>query len=143
MRTSLNWAILGYLWISMLRRLLFVALGLAAMALGALGVWLPGLPATPFVLVALWALARSNPRLHAWMRQAPLFREAIAHAERYRRDRAIDRRVKLVAVACAWTSVAILLASASPPLVVLSIVVALAIACTAFMALTKTAPYEG
>jgi len=55
MRTSLNWAILGYLWISMLRRLLFVALGLAAMALGALGVWLPGLPATPFVLVALWA----------------------------------------------------------------------------------------
>ncbi len=125
------------------RRILFVALGLVAMALGALGAWLPGLPATPFVLVALWAFARSSPRLHAWMRQAPLFREAIAHAERYRRDRVIDRRVKLAAVACAWTSVGILLASASPQPVVLSIVVALAVACTVFMALTGTATHEG
>lgn len=125
------------------RRILFIALGLAAAALGALGVWLPGLPATPLVLVALWAFARSSPRLHAWMRHAPLFREAIAHAERYRRDRVIDRRVKLVAVACAWTSVGILLASANPQPLVLSIVVALAISCTVFMALTKTATYEG
>ncbi len=41
--------------------------------LGLLGVLLPGLPTTPFVLVASYCLLRSSPRLHAQLLENRLF----------------------------------------------------------------------
>jgi uncharacterized membrane protein YbaN (DUF454 family) len=43
-------------------------LGLAATGLALAGVVLPLLPATPFLLVAAWAFARSSPRLEGRLR---------------------------------------------------------------------------
>lgn len=45
-----------------------ICLGLAV-----LGVILPGLPTTIFVLIAAWAAARSSPRLTAWLNAHPVF----------------------------------------------------------------------
>jgi len=60
------------MWID-LRRGLWIALAYAALGLGLLGVVLPGLPTTPFVLVAAWAAARGSRRLHAWLLAHRLF----------------------------------------------------------------------
>jgi uncharacterized membrane protein YbaN (DUF454 family) len=54
------------------RWLLLVAAG-AALILGLLGVFLPGLPTTPFVLVASYCLLRSSPRLHERLLHSKLF----------------------------------------------------------------------
>lgn len=54
------------------RWLLLVAAG-AALVLGLLGVVLPGLPTTPFVLVASFCLLRSSPRLHEKLLQSTIF----------------------------------------------------------------------
>jgi uncharacterized protein len=70
--------------------LAWLALGLAA-----LGVVLPGLPTTPFVLLAAWAAARGSPALHGWLhahaRFGPLIRD-------WQREGAVDRRAKRLAV---------------------------------------------
>lgn len=43
------------------------------LALGVIGIFVPGLPTTVFILMAAWAAARSSPRLHEWLWYHPLF----------------------------------------------------------------------
>ena len=90
----------------LLARFAYIVVGLTSVGLAALGALLPGLPTTVFLLVALWAFSRSSARLHGWVKRMPLFREALVHVERYHAERSISRGVKLIAVSCAWASVA-------------------------------------
>ena len=54
-------------------RLLMIACGVLALALGILGIFLPLLPTTPFVLVAAFFFSKSSERLHRWLVQHPRF----------------------------------------------------------------------
>ena len=123
-----------------LARAIYIVVGFTSVGLAALGALLPGLPTTVFLLVALWAFSRSSDRLHGWVTRRPLFREALVHVERYHAERTISRGVKIVAVSCAWASVALfLLGRGLEPSVTAVLLVLLAMACTIFMALTRTA----
>ena len=64
------------------------------LALALLGVVLPGLPTTPFVLVAAWAAARGSRRLHDWLCRHRVFGPMIAD---WQRERAVSRRAKRLA----------------------------------------------
>ncbi len=53
-------------------RPLLASLGWFAVALGAIGLFVPLLPTTPFLILAAWCFDRSSPRLHAWLLRQPL-----------------------------------------------------------------------
>lgn len=55
-----------------LRRPLLLATGWFCVGLGAIGIVLPLVPTTPFLLVALWAFSRSSPELAAKIRNHPI-----------------------------------------------------------------------
>jgi len=92
-------------------RLPFRLLGCAAVSLALVGVVLPVLPTTPFLLVAAWAFARSSPRLDAWLRAHPRLGPPLAAWED---RRAIPRKAKAIAgvsLPAGW----LLLWSGGPP----------------------------
>ena len=57
---------------------------------------MPGLPTTPFLLVAAMAAARSSPRLHAWLTEHRVFGTMIRD---WHEHRAVSRRAKSAATA--------------------------------------------
>lgn len=78
-----------------LSRALWAMLGLAFVAVGAVGVVVPGLPTTPLLLLAAACFARSSPRLYAWLLRNPTFGPLI---EDFRAGRGVSLRVKLTAL---------------------------------------------
>ena len=52
-------------------RWLWFAVGWVAVAVGTVGVFLPGLPSTVFFIVGAWCFARSSPRFEAWLLGLP------------------------------------------------------------------------
>ena len=53
-------------------KLFYLALAYLALGIAFLGILLPGLPATEFLLLAAWAAGKSSPRLHNWMMNHPM-----------------------------------------------------------------------
>lgn len=112
-------------------RLGYILLGSVATLLAIAGAMLPGLPTTPFLLIALWAFARSSPWLMRGLTRIPILRQALAEAHRFEERRTIRREVKLFAISMAWGSVLVTwLASGSAHPILLGVVVALASAGT-------------
>lgn len=91
-------------------RLLWLGVAAASLALAALGVVLPLLPTTPFVLVGAYAAAKGSPRLHAWILRHRVFGPVVRD---WRAGGAVARRTKLVATATMVVS-AIVLALVAP-----------------------------
>ncbi len=77
-------------------RIAYFILAWLAFGLGVLGAFLPVLPTTPFMLVALWAFAKSSPRFHHWLYNHRFFGPPL---QRFHRYRLVPLWVKLVAFA--------------------------------------------
>ncbi len=50
-----------------MKRIIYISVGLLCVGLGALGVIVPGLPTTPFLLLASWCFYHSSQRLQDWL----------------------------------------------------------------------------
>ena len=119
----------------LVRRLIWLGVGLSAVALAAIGVVLPLLPTTPFLLVAAFAFARSSNRLQAWLLNHRLFGALI---ENWRRYGAISRSAKTMAVLSMTLVFALSVLLAVPPILLL-VQGAVLLACAAFI-VSRPAP---
>lgn len=79
------------------------AIGLIAVALAILGIFLPLLPTTPFLLLASACFARGSERLHNWLLANKLFGTAIRDFEQ---GKGIPLKAKIAALVLMWTSLA-------------------------------------
>ena len=83
------------------RRTLFVALGALSVGLGTLGIFVPGLPTTVFLLLASYFFARGSPRLHRRLLDHPRFGPYLELASR----RAMPLRAKVISLVAMWAGV--------------------------------------
>lgn len=119
-------------------RVFWLITGILALVLGGLGVVLPLLPTTPFILVAAFAFANSSDRLHEWLVDHDIFGPLIVNWQRYG---AISRSAKVLSVLSMAAVLVISLLMAVPAFVI--VVQALVVsACSLFIISRPLPPAE-
>lgn len=79
-----------------------IAVGSLAVALGTLGIFLPLLPTTPFLLLAAFCYARSSQRFYDWLLNNRWFGDYIRN---YREGRGVALRHKVMALVLLWGTI--------------------------------------
>ncbi len=78
------------------QRALWLAAGGASLLLGFIGIFVPLLPTTPFVLLAAWCFSRGSVRCERWLLEHPRFGPLVRD---WREHRAMPLRAKQLAIA--------------------------------------------
>ena len=95
-------------------KLFYNVMGALALLLGILGIFLPLLPTTPFLLLASWCFARGSSRLHRWLLSHRVFGEYLRNFEA---GRGIPLKAKIVATVLLWSSLLMALPRFDSPVV--------------------------
>ena len=78
---------------------LYVSIGFVSVVLGVIGIFLPVLPTTPFLLLAAAMFFRGSPRAYRWLMNHPRLGPYI---KSFREDKSIPLRIKVIAISTLW-----------------------------------------
>ncbi len=118
-------------------RLLTLAAAWLLVAIGAVGVFLPLLPTTPFLILAAALFARSSPRFEQWLLDHPRYGRPLTD---WRREGAISKRAKIASVSLMTASYAIVWLAGPPQIWLKLLIGVILVACAAFV-LTRPLPH--
>ena len=83
-------------------KVLLIAGGILCVALGVIGIFVPILPTTPFLLIAAVCFARSSERFYRWLITNRWFGEYIKN---YREGKGISLKRKVFAISLLWVTI--------------------------------------
>ena len=81
-----------------IKKYIYIAVGLIAFLLGAIGVILPVLPTTPFLLLASFCFAKGSERFHKWFTESKIYKK---HLESFVKEKAMTLKQKITILAFA------------------------------------------
>ncbi len=113
---------------------LLVVAGSFFVALGVVGIFLPVLPTTPFLLLAAACFARSSERFYRWLISNRWFG---AYVRDYREGRGIPAKVKVFTIALLWVVIILSATFAVSNLVARVVLIAVAAAVTVHVVFIK------
>lgn len=83
-------------------RILLIFCGFISLALGIIGILLPILPTTPFLLLSAYCFSRSSEKFHFWLLNNKVFGKYIKN---YQEGKGLPLRVKITAITFLWISI--------------------------------------
>jgi len=85
-----------------MKKYVYVFCGTISLCLGIIGIILPVLPTTPFLLLTAWLYFRSSPKLYQKLMDNKYFGPYI---KRFREDKAILLHAKIVSISLLWITI--------------------------------------
>lgn len=119
-------------------RIILAIAGTIFVAVGILGMFLPLLPTTIFLLLAAWCYARSSEKFYHWLHHNKLFGK---YLKNYRRGNGMTLLSKIVSLTLLWTTILYSALFATNKLYVQLILFAIAIGVTIHLLTIKTAKH--
>lgn len=116
-------------------RWLLIGVGGVSVALGAVGIFVPLLPTTPFLLLSAACFVRSSPRLYRWLITHKWFGSYIKN---YREHRVIPLRFKVLTLTLLWLSIGYAILAVAEALWLRLLLAGIAVAVTVHVALLRT-----
>lgn len=86
-----------------MKKALFIFIGSLSVALGIIGIFVPGLPTTPFLLLSSWLFYKSSRRLHDRLHRSRLG----GYIRRYESGEGVGILSKAISIASMWTMIGI------------------------------------
>jgi uncharacterized membrane protein YbaN (DUF454 family) len=105
-------------------RILLVIAGTVCVGLGIVGIFVPVLPTTPFLLLAAACYARSSQRFHSWLLNNKWFGSYIRN---YLERKGITLRAKIITLSLLWITIGVSAAFAVETLALKLILIIIAI----------------
>ena len=87
-----------------MKKFLFITIGVLSVILGIIGIFVPGLPTTPFILLSSWLFYKSSKRLHDRLHRSPLGK----YIRRYESRQGMSLTGKFISIACSISAFLIL-----------------------------------
>lgn len=120
-------------------RPLLIGIGVLSVALAVIGIFLPLLPTTPFLLLAVVCFSKSSDRLHQWLLNNRWFGRYIRD---YREGRGVPARAKVIALIMLWGSIGYTVCYCVPLLAARILLLVIALAVSVYLLRLKTRPAE-
>jgi len=78
-----------------MKRIILISLGWLCVGLGFVGVFVPGIPTTIFLIIALWAFTKSSKKLRYWLLNHKRFGPILNN---WQEHKVVPRRAKILMV---------------------------------------------
>ena len=118
-----------------IRKAVLIFAGTVCVALGVLGMFLPLLPTTVFLLMAAYCYSRSSERFHDWLLNNRLCGSYIRN---YKSGQGISMRQKVTTISILWVSISVSIWLLGGKFWVTLLLLAIAIGVTLHLVLLKT-----
>ena len=87
-----------------IKKLFLIIIGFTALLFGVLGIFLPILPTTPFILLSAGCFSASSPKFSSMLQRNKYFGSYI---ENYNNKTGVPRKVKICSIVYLWISLGI------------------------------------
>lgn len=87
-----------------MKRTIYIIIGCISVVLGIIGIFVPGLPTTPFLLLSSWLFYNSSKRLHDALHRSKWLGP---YLRRFQERKGVGWKTKAVSIACMWTMISI------------------------------------
>lgn len=120
---------------STLLKTLLLLSGFVSLILGVIGIFVPLLPTTPFLLLSAYCFLRSSGKAHNWLIRNPYLGKYIVN---YKEKRALPLHAKIISVILVWVSVSFSVVYMKEKIWLHVVLVAIAIIVSVYIISLKT-----
>ena len=122
-----------------MKRIFLLWLGWLCVGLASIGIFIPGIPTTPFLIVALWAFAKSSKKFHNWLINHKRFGTILCNWESHK---VVPKKAKILMVILQIFAVIMIQYSLSNVLITVGLAVLLFFVAWYVISLPSNVPNE-